>query len=91
MDTAEAAPRIHRPEQSPKARPWVKAVTVLRAFNHEHNASEVARQEYEFAKQHYREVCSQYDGRCRNCQSRFLDASERLEAARERWLRVMVS
>ncbi|HEX4611073.1 MAG TPA: hypothetical protein VH092_22980 [Urbifossiella sp.] len=66
-------------------------MTVLRAFNHEHNAAEVARQEYEFAKQHFREVCAFRDPTNPDHQQRFRDAADRQEEARERWLRVLVN
>jgi hypothetical protein len=64
-------------------------MTVLRVFSHDHNAGDVARQEYEFAKQHFQEVCKHRDPTNPDHQRRFRDAAERQEVARERWLKVV--
>lgn len=64
-------------------------VSVLAAFTHVHNMPRVARQEYALAREHYREVCDHFDAVNPDHQRRFLDAAERLEVARERWLREM--
>lgn len=62
---------------------------VLRAFSHEHNRAEVARQEYEAAKEHYGQVLEHRNPLNPDHNRRFHDASDRLEAARERWLAVV--
>ena len=59
---------------------------VLRAFAHEHNRPEVARQEYDAAKDHYRRVLLHCDPLNPDHTRRFHDALDRLDAARERWL-----
>jgi hypothetical protein len=63
--------------------------TILRVFTHEHNAAAVAEQEYEMAKEHVREVCLLRDPTNADHQKRFLDAMDRQEAARERWLKLL--
>jgi hypothetical protein len=63
---------------------------VLRAFDHEHNALEVARQDYEMAKQHVDEIL-RLDWRQRNnCQDVFRAAVERRDAARKRFVALLV-
>jgi hypothetical protein len=62
---------------------------VLRIFSHDHNPLAVAAQEYELAKEHHREMLRR-DFRNPGHQQRFADAQERLEAARETYLRLMV-
>ena len=64
-------------------------MTVLRFFTHEFNAEGVAHQEYQLAKQHFREVCEHRDPANLDHQKRFHDAVERQEAARERWFKVL--
>ena len=59
---------------------------VIRAFAHEHNRAEVARQEYDAAKEHYGQVLRSRDPLDAEHNRRFHDAVERLGAARERWL-----
>ena len=62
---------------------------VLRAFTHDHNRAEVVRQEYEMAKEHYRQVLLHCDPLNSDHTRRFHDALDRLDAARERWLGVV--
>lgn len=63
---------------------------VLRAFDHEHNALEAARQDYEMAKQHVDAILS-LDWRQRNnSQDIFRAAVERRDAARERFVALLV-
>jgi hypothetical protein len=58
-------------------------------FTHDHNALDVARQEYNMAKQHFREVMKHRD--CTNAehQRRFRDALERQGVARERFVELL--
>lgn len=63
-------------------------MTPCPVFTHEHNALEVAAQEWELAERHFREVCQHGDMRNPDHQQRFRDAVERREAARERWLAI---
>ncbi len=64
-------------------------MTVLRVFTHEHNRLEVARQEYQQAKEHFREVMLHRDSTNPDHQKRFKDALDRQEAARERFIEEM--
>ncbi|OWK42164.1 hypothetical protein [Fimbriiglobus ruber] len=58
-------------------------------FAHQHNSKEVAWQEYEAAKQHFREICrSRVIGDPEHHQ-RFRDAMDRQELAREAWQNVL--
>ena len=61
-------------------------MTVLRVFSHDHNTGDVARQEYELAKEHFREVCRLRDPTNPDHQRRFHDALERQGVARERYV-----
>jgi hypothetical protein len=63
--------------------------TILRVFTHEHNAIAVAAQEYQMAKEHVREVCLLRDPTNPDHQKRFLDAMDRQEAARERYVELL--
>jgi hypothetical protein len=60
-------------------------------FTHDHNAFDVAAQEYELAKQHHREVLMHLNAFNLEHQWRFSDAQERLEAARERYLTLLAT
>jgi hypothetical protein len=62
---------------------------VLRVFTHEFNPLAVAQQDYEMAKLHHREVlrCLRFSDP--ESQRRFVDAQERLETAREAYLRLL--
>ena len=64
-------------------------MTVLRVFSHEFNAVDVARQEYELAKEHFQEVCKHRDPTNPDHQKRFRDAAERQEEARNNWLKLL--
>lgn len=59
---------------------------ILRAFTHDHNPLEVAEQEYEMAKEHYRQVLLHCDPLNPDHTRRFHDALDRLDAARGRWV-----
>lgn len=61
-------------------------MNVVEVFTHHHNVPRVAKQEYDLAKQHYREVCDNFNATNADHQRRFRDAADRLEVARERWL-----
>jgi hypothetical protein len=65
-------------------------VSVIEVFSHTHNVPHVARQEYGHAKQNYRDVLAGYDATAPGNDQRFQDACDRLDAARERWLKEMV-
>jgi hypothetical protein len=62
-------------------------MNVVSVFSHTHNAPRVAKQEYDHAKAHYREVCDNFNVLSPDHQRRFRDATERMEAAREVYLR----
>jgi hypothetical protein len=62
---------------------------VLRVFSHEHNAREVAAQEYQLAKEYLSDVCKHRDPTNPDHQRRFQDAMERQEVAREAYLRAI--
>ena len=59
-------------------------------FAHEHNVREVARQEYEAAKLHFREVCEHRIAGDADHDRRFRDAADRREAARNAFVELLV-
>ena len=60
-------------------------------FKHEHNALEVATQEYRLAKTHFREVMHYRDCTNPEHQKRFRDALDRQEVARERYVEALMT
>ncbi|WP_088260898.1 hypothetical protein [Fimbriiglobus ruber] len=58
-------------------------------FTHQHNQSEVVRQEYEAAKDHFREVCQHRIAGNADHDRRFRDAIDRRNAARERFVELL--
>lgn len=64
---------------------------VLRVFTHEHNAEDVARQEYQLAKAHFRQVVLNRACRMSGYDEQFRAASDRRAAAFERLLRILRS
>jgi len=62
---------------------------VIDAFTHQHNALDVATQEYELAKEHFREVLKYRDATNPEHQQRFHDALERQDAARDAYLKAL--
>jgi hypothetical protein len=67
----------------------MNALVIYEGFTHEHNAHEVARQEYWLAKRHFREVLKYRDATNPEHQKRFRDALDRQEAAREAYVRAI--
>lgn len=64
-------------------------MTVLRVFDHSHNPRQVAAQEYELAKEHFKELLEYRDATNPDHQKRFQDALDRQEAARERYIKAL--
>ena len=62
---------------------------VLRVFSHEHNTLEVARQDYELAKQEVDRMLIKGFHRLSHYHERFQAGVDRRDQARERWLRAM--
>ena len=62
---------------------------IFRAFRHEHNALEVARQEYDAAREHFRAIRDRAGCLSSEGQDRLTDARERREAARGRYLSLL--
>jgi hypothetical protein len=62
---------------------------VITPFSVRANALDVARQEWLLARRHYREVCIRYDARLPESVEQFRAASERREAAFERYMQEM--
>lgn len=60
-------------------------------FDHDHHPREVARQEYELAKEHFHEVCLHRIAGNADHDRRFRDAVDRQEAARARWLKLLLN
>ena len=60
-------------------------MTVCHIFSHEHNAKDVAQQEYELAKDHYQEVLHFLDWTMPNAPERFHAALEHRDEARKRY------
>lgn len=58
---------------------------VIRAFGFEHNRVEAAAQDYELAKQEYRDVCREFDATDERSVGRFQAALERKNEASERF------
>jgi hypothetical protein len=67
------------------------AAEIFRAFSHEHNALEVATQEYRHAKEHFREVLHYRDCTNPDHQRRFRDALDRQEEARDRYVAALMA
>lgn len=62
---------------------------IITPFSDRANALEVARQEWQLARLHYKEVCNRYDARLPESVDQFRAASERREAAFERYMQEM--
>lgn len=60
-------------------------------FAHLHNPLEVARQEHELAKAHFREVVMHREAGNASHERRFRDALERRNAARDRYVEMLTS
>lgn len=69
----------------------VTAEVLTNFFTHEHNALEVATQDYKLAKAHFRDVLHYRDATNPEHQKRFQDALDRQELARERYVESLVS
>jgi len=67
----------------------VTAQVIYEGFAHQHNALDVATQEYELAKLYFREVLKYRDATNPEHQQRFRDALERQEAARNAYLKAL--
>ena len=65
------------------------ALVLENLFTHEHNRREVARQEYEAAKQHFREVRQHRIAGNADHDRRFHDAVEQQRAARDRFVELL--
>jgi cytoplasmic iron level regulating protein YaaA (DUF328/UPF0246 family) len=62
---------------------------IYEGFSHAHNPLDVAHQEYELAKQHFREVMQYRDATNPEHQKRFRDAVNQQEAARNAYLKAL--
>jgi hypothetical protein len=62
---------------------------IFRAFRHEHNELEVARQEYDAAREHFREMRDRAGCLSSEGQDRLTDARERRDVARGRYLALL--
>jgi hypothetical protein len=67
----------------------VSGRVIFRAFRHEHNGREVARQEYLAAMSHFWAVRERTGRTGSEGQDRLTDARERREVARERYLALL--
>jgi hypothetical protein len=64
---------------------------VIVAFTHEHNRRDVARQEFDLAKEHYRHVRRTMDCRDPASVERFQEASRLRSEAFERYIEVVLA
>jgi hypothetical protein len=69
----------------------VTAEVLTNFFRHEHNALEVATQEYRLAKKHFRDVMHYRDCTDQEHQKQFRDALNRQEVARERYVEALMA
>ena len=65
------------------------ALVIQNVFTHEHNPLEVARQEYDLAKEHFRQVVLNRVIGIPGHERRFRDALDRKIAARDRFVEML--